>query len=150
MENLERNQSKCLNNAGFVKMWLAKESEVNTVTIQSSSQRNVTFNSNHGWREMDVKDIELSETQHYNSRELTICCVYQGAADQMDYVLNAISFGMYLVKLKDRNGNYWLAGDKEQPLHLDYEHIGESSMSGVHQYRITLHRTLSIPLYATV
>ena len=153
MENLSRKSAKCKNRVGFSEIEFTSEAEVATVDSRYSSRatviRTVSFRSAGCFGTIDAKQVYMSDNSHDGVHDMEITCSFYGTPEQVDDRLNELTFGRYLVRLRDRNGRLWLAGDKIEPLHFEYAHIGDAGHDGAHEYQLRFFGTLSIPLSAT-
>ncbi len=147
MEDLTRKSAGCGNMTGYAGLWIANDYEVEDVEEREPGCRKVVFKSSGGWGRVDAKNIYMSDTPADGARQLEVTCQFRCTPDQVDYYLDALSMHRFLLKLKDRNGNLWLAGDKEQPLHFEYSHVGETGGGGVHEYQLRFFRQTNLPLY---
>lgn len=153
MENLERKTAKCKNRVGFSQIEFTSAYEVASIACRYSPTANVIrsiiFHPAGSFGKIEAKKIYLTENMHDGIHDVEITCSFYGSHDQVDDRLHELTFGRYLVRLKDRNGRLWLAGDKNEPLHFEYAHIGDAGPDGAHEYQLRFFGTLSIPLSAT-
>lgn len=153
MENLERKSAKCKNRVGFSEIEFTSEAEVETVGCRYSSTaiviRPVTFRSAGSFGRIDAKQVYMSDNAHDGVHDVEVTCSFYGTPEQVDARLHELTFGRYLVRLKDKNGRLWLVGDNNEPLHFEYAHIGDAAADGAHEYQLRFFGTLSIPLTAT-
>lgn len=153
MENLERKCAKRKNRVGFSEIEFTSEAEVEDVDFSYSSNfpvtRTVTFHPSGCFGKIEAKNVYMSENGHDGIHDVEITCSFYGTPEQVNGRLHELTFGRYLVRLKDKNGRWWLAGEKEEPLHFEYTHIGDADADGVHEYQLRFFGTLTIPLSAT-
>ena len=153
MENLERKSAKCKNRVGFSGIEFTSVSEVASIDCRYSSTANVvravTFHPAGCFGRIDAKQVYMSDNAHDGVHDVEITCTFYGTPEQVDARLHELTFGRYLVRLRDRNGRLWLAGDKNEPLHFEYAHIGDAGPDGAHEYQLRFFGTLTIPLSAT-
>ncbi len=150
MENLEGKTAKCKNLPGYVSIEFASVDEVSSVDMAYSQDGNVAglveFVQGGCFGKIDAKEVYLSDNASNGVHDIEVSCKFRGTPDQVDGRLNELTFGRYLVRLKDRSGKRWLVGCKGTPLHFDYAHIGESEASGVHEYQLRFFGVQDIPL----
>ncbi len=153
MENLERKSAKCQNRVGFSQIEFTSAGEVASISCRYSPTanviRSVTFRPAGCFGKIDAEKVYLSDNMHDGVHEVEITCSFYGSHDQVDARLHELTFGRYLVRLRDRNGSLWLCGDKEEPLHFEYTHVGDTGPDGTHEYQLRFFGSLSIPLSAT-
>ncbi len=150
MENLEQTTGSCAPMSGFARLWFTAIGEVAAVAYTSLTTRAVSLTASGSWGAITAKKIQLTDNESDGVRSIEITCSYRGVAGQTDTRLSALEKGRYLVKLKDRNGKLWLAGDKETPLHFSYDHTADADAAGLHEYQLRFYGTLPVPVTATV
>lgn len=153
MENLERKSAKCKNRVGFSEIEFTSVSEVAAVDCRYSSTatviRSVSFHPAGCFGKIEAKKVYLTDNAHDGVHDVEITCTFYGTPEQVDARLHELTFGRYLVRLRDKNGRLWLAGDKIEPLHFEYAHIGDAGHDGAHEYQLRFFGQLTIPLTAT-
>lgn len=150
MEDLSRNSAICGNVPGYVGIWITSSREVLKVSATNDHKRSVSFSPGGSWGFIDgAKRIYLSDIQQDGIRNVEVGCDFAATPAVMDHRLREMSEQRFIVKLKDRNGKFWLVGSDKEPLHFSYDHIGEPDASGAHKYVLKFYRLLSIPLYET-
>lgn len=145
MEDLTRNNA-CGNMAGFSKLWLCPANEVQSVNIVNDTEKTVTFASGGRWALIEADSIELSHNYSEGCYDHQLTCNYSGIRNVADSILNKMKEQRFIARLKDKNGQYWLIGSKEEPLNFSYDHAGNATGDGAHTYRLSLTRKTTEPL----
>ena len=137
------------NMAGFSKLGISPENEVQSINNVNNTQKNVIFASGGRWALIECDSIELSHNTSEGCYENKITCNYSGVRNVADSMLNKMKGQRFIARLKDRSGVFWLIGTKEEPLNFGYEHVGNATGEGAHTYRLSLSRKTTEPLFIT-
>ncbi len=136
--------------AGYSRLWIAHVDEVQAVIIIDEKTRQAVFESLMDWAEIEADRIEFSNNYTDRRFEQTISGNFPGTNAGVETLLKKMCAGRYIVRMKDRAGQLWILGDKEQPLRFEYEHFGGATGADEHTYRIRFVRASTQPPYLTL
>jgi len=138
----------CVNVAGFYKLWLCTDDEVQSIDTIDYKTKSVQFLPAKDWGLVECNKIELSNKFASGIYDLTLTCNYNATPSIADTRLNNMCRQKFIARLKDKNGKFWLLGSKEEPLNFEYEHVGTPKGDGEHTYKIRLFRKTTQSLYS--
>lgn len=150
MEDLLKNNPSCGNMPGYVSLWAESVIKIQNIDYQNINTKIVTFAPGAMWGLIECRNISVDDNFIDGVHTIEINCDYNAVRNIMDYRLDRMRRNKFIVRLKDRNGQFWLAGTLEEPLNFDYEHLGEAPVSGVHLYHLRFYRQTTQPLSATL
>lgn len=147
MEDIQKNDSTCQNTPGFTGLWLAYDSEVASAALTAPGTRTVTFETGGAWGRVPATQIQLNAPYNDGAYALEISGILHATRSSgVESRLEAMCRRKFVAKLRDRNGDLWLAGMPDEPLNFEYEHVGDAAADGQRAYRLRLFRGTTYPV----
>lgn len=148
MENLSKKSCPGFSN-NWTKIEFIAYEDVQSVDIVDFTTRNISLKQNASFGKIDAKNIVGGTSGDGTSNRTEIDCDFFTTGMTIDSVLNSLKTNVYLVKMKNKSGLWFLFGSIEEPLHFDYDRIGNSA-DGVSKYSLRFYRNTTLPVFRLV
>ena len=145
MENITKN--RCMSfAAGFNKISIAPVNEVESVDLANINTKKATLVTAGRFAEIEAENIQFGNSQSDGAYETIIQCDFRGNDPDTVHRFDAMTKNRFIVTIRDRNGVWWIQGDKNEPMRFEYSQITEPKAPGFSGFKLKFIRKTTLPL----
>jgi len=145
MEDITKN--RCTSTiSGYTKIKIAPAEEIESVDLIDINTKKVTFKPGGRFAELEVENIQFTNSQSDGAYERVITCEMRGTSPQLQSTFDTMTKKRFIVALCGRSSIWWLQGDMNEPMRFEYSQQTDSKPTGFTGYKLKFLRKTTLPI----